>query len=130
RSAIHAFFSLLSVCLLGIAVACGADPDDDGLDAADALEPGGVLGKEDNAGVASLPVNGNYAQTTVWEVRNQWEDTDTPAAREAGLAWGPDSGLTWDEKFAAWVQSLEPVEGQTVPTTFTLTTPWGKSLPA
>jgi hypothetical protein len=128
-SAIHALLSVLSLCLMVFAPACG-DDGDDGLDGAELLEVGGPVGKEDNAGVGALPVNGNYADTTVWQVLNQWEDTDTPAAREAGLAWGPDSGLNWDEKFSAWVESLEQVDGDTVPTTFRLTTPWGKSLPA
>ena len=131
RSALRALLSFFPLCLLVIvSLACSVDGDDDGLDEAAELEPGGLVGKEDNVGVAALPVNGNYAQTMVWEVRNQWEDTNTPAARAAGLAWGEDSGLNWDEKFAAWVQSLQPAEGHTVPTTFTLTTPWGKSLPA
>ena len=116
---------------LTLTFACSVEElDDDPHEGADELGAGGPLGKADGPGVAALPVNGNYTQTRVWEVRNQWEDTDTPAAREAGLAWPADSGLTWDEKYAAWVQSLEQTNGTTVAQTFTMTTPWGKTLQA
>ena len=93
------------------------------------LSPGGELGKADGAGVAALPVDGDYAQTQVWEVTNQWEDTDTPAAREAGMAWPADSGLNWDEKYALWVESLETIDGY-YNESFEITTPWGKTLEA
>ncbi|HTE55830.1 MAG TPA: hypothetical protein VK698_33475, partial [Kofleriaceae bacterium] len=68
--------------------------------------------------------------TQVWTARNRWEDRDTPAARRAGLAWSADSGLTWDEKYAAWIQSMESTGSVDGGTTFRLTTPWGKSLPS
>jgi hypothetical protein len=110
---------------------CGVDSvEDDPFEGAPELDAGGLLGKADAVAVPGLPVNGSYASTRVWAVKNQWEDTDTPAAREAGLAWPADSGLTWDEKYAVWVQSLERTAGATVSETFTLTTPWGKSIQA
>jgi hypothetical protein len=91
----------------------------------------GVLGKADSAGVAALPVSVEGASTQVWEVENDWEDTDTAAAREAGIAWEADSGLNWDEKYQAWIQSMEKIDGHdTYYETFELTTPWDKSLPA
>lgn len=93
------------------------------------LAPGGALGKADDAGVAALPVDGNYADSLVWEVKNQWEDTDTPAAREAGIAWPADSGLNWDEKYGLWVESLETIDGY-YNETFEITTPWGKKVEA
>ena len=89
------------------------------------LSPGGALGKADDAGVAALPVNGNYADSTVWEVKNQWEDTDTPAAREAGIAWPADSGLNWDEKYGLWVESLNTIDDH-YNQTFEISTPWGQ----
>lgn len=122
----------LPLVLMLYAAACGFEhgDDDDVLDEAEELDPGGPLGKADGVGITSLPVTGSYASTRVWDVRNQWEDTDTPAAREAGLAWPADSGLTWDEKYGLWVESLERAEGFSVSQTFTMTTPWRKSLPA
>jgi hypothetical protein len=60
----------------------------------------------------------------VWSVKNQWEDTDTTAAKEAGIAWEVDSGLNWDQKYHLWVQSMERTAGHdTYYDTFTLTTP-------
>lgn len=124
-------FSLCFLILLGLPSACTQPAvEEDEVEDAENLEPGGAVGKEDSVGVKGLPVDGNFAATTAWAVTNQWEDRDTPAAREAGIAWPADSGLTWDEKFAAWVQSLEQVPGQTISQTFEMTTPWGKTLPA
>ncbi|MEM6991340.1 MAG: hypothetical protein AAF721_12600 [Myxococcota bacterium] len=113
--------------LLGASFGCSAD--DAGDENLDELATGEGLGKQDNAGVAGLPVDGNYASSSAWKVLNQWEDTDTPAAREAGMAWEADSGLNWDEKYAAWVESLKTVEGFSG-TTFEVTNPWGKTIQA
>ncbi len=63
--------------------------------------------------------------TQVWPVENRWHETNTTAARKAGVAWGQDSGLSWDEKYRLWVESMERSDD-----TMMLTTPWGKSLPA
>ncbi|MFH2006750.1 MAG: PPC domain-containing protein [bacterium] len=88
-------------------------------------------GKQDNAGVAGPPASHDSLDTQVWVVRNQWEDTDTAEAREAGLAWDANSGLNWDEKYSLWIQSMGRTPGNdTYYETFTLTTPWGKELPA
>lgn len=106
---------------------CGADEDNEVFEPE--LGVGDGLGKADGVGVPGLPVNGNYSDTEVWEVKNQWEDTDTPAAREAGLAWGENSGLNWDEKYALWVESLDVVDGY-YNETFQITTPFGKSVQA
>src|SRR5688572_1861644 len=123
-------FAVLVLCPFGVVAACDDGQDDDGLGDLDALDAGGALGKADSVGAKGLPVNGNYADTTVWTVKNRWEDRDTPAAKLAGIAWPADSGLSWDEKYAAWVQSLEKIPGHTISQTFELTTPWGKTLPA
>ncbi|MEZ4265134.1 MAG: hypothetical protein R3F39_02060 [Myxococcota bacterium] len=67
------------------------------------------------------------AETEVWKVTQRWYDVTA----EAGLAWPADSGLTWDEKYAAWIESMEKLPSHSGSyTTFTLTTPWGKTLPA
>ena len=85
-------------------------------------------GKED--GLGSLgPAVGCCAATSVWEVRNQWADTDTTEARAAGLAWTADSGLSWEEKYRLWVASFETTAGEWSET-FELTNPWGKTMPA
>jgi hypothetical protein len=88
-------------------------------------------GKYDSEYRRGLWVNTNTTRTQVWTARNKWEDTDTAAAREAGIAWGESSGLNWDQKYQRWVDSME----RTASTagyydTYTLTTPWGKSLPS
>ncbi len=121
---------LLSIAAVA-ALACDAGPQsDDPGDAEDAsLEPGPAPGKADNAGIAGLPVNGDYAATEVWRVKNQWEDTDTPAAREAGIAWPANSGLNWDEKYARWVESLDVTQGISGPTV-EIVNPWGKAIQA
>jgi hypothetical protein len=70
--------------------------------------------------------------TEVWAVRNAWADRDTAEARKAGLAWGANSGLTWEQKFERWVGSLRKVpradggSGET----FEITTPEGRTVPA
>lgn len=67
--------------------------------------------------------------TAVWEVRNQWADKTTAEAKLAGLAWPANSGLSWDEKFGAWVQSLERDASTYGSSTFKMMTPYGKTLP-
>jgi len=70
------------------------------------LSPTPPPGKEDSELRRGLPVASDTTRTQVWIARNRWEDTDTPAARAAGLAWPADSGLTWDAKFSRWIASL------------------------
>jgi hypothetical protein len=94
------------------------------------LDPGPPLSKEDSAGIAALPVGGNYADTEVWKVENQWEERDTPNAQLAGIAWDANSGLNWDEKYARWVGSFEQIPAASFGSTIKITTPWnGKALP-
>jgi len=70
--------------------------------------------------------------TEVWSADNRWADVDTSAARLAGMAWPEDSGLTWEEKYMAWVQSLGATPGNVAgKTTFKVKTPYGdRELPA
>lgn len=102
--------------------------DDFGID--EELSPVGPMGKEDGAGRQGPLVATNTSATQVWTARNKWEDRDTPAARKAGLAWGENSGLNWDEKFSRWVASLEQIDSLDGYKTVMLTTPWGKTVPA
>ena len=87
--------------------------------------------KEDSLQAArGLPVSVDNQPTAVWEVHNQWTDTDTADARKAGMAWGANSGLDWDQKYAAWIDSMERADSTSYFKTFTMTTPYGKTLPA
>lgn len=126
---------LLLACLLLAAGCSGASGDgaldDDDYGIAGPFGQDEALGKADSAGVPGPKVSTNTSQTQVWTASEKWEDTDTPKARLAGMAWAANSQLTWDQKYAAWVNSMVSEPGQnTYYDTFTLTTPWGKSLPA
>jgi hypothetical protein len=117
--------ALLSTMLF----ACTDSADDVGEDGS--LSPLPPPGKEDGQYHSGLATNVDSSRTDVWKVVNQWEDKDTPAAREAGLAWPANSGLTWDEKFSKWIGSLEWTPGiDGWSTTVKITTPWGKTLPS
>ncbi|MBT9560565.1 MAG: hypothetical protein IV100_31360 [Myxococcales bacterium] len=89
---------------------------------------------EDEKGDAATGIKGPVQNTSkdhaVWEVRNQWADTTTAEAKAAGMAWPANSGLTWDEKYAAWVASMPKHAVNDWKTTFSLTTPQGKSVQA
>jgi hypothetical protein len=88
-------------------------------------------GKEDSAGYTSIKAEVNYYSTQVWEVKNHWEDRTTAEASKAGLAWGANSGLNWDEKYAAWVRSLRRIPSVSGwYDTFEITAPYGKTLSA
>lgn len=63
------------------------------------------------------------APTEVWSVERDWSDVEG----EAGLAWEADSGLDWEQKFDAWIASMQLEDrhggsGQT----FIVTTPYGE----
>jgi hypothetical protein len=118
------------VLVAGLAACAPSEEGDLGAE----LDPGPDIGKEDNAGVSGLPVSGDYSATRAWNATNNWEDRDTADANKAGLAWGENSGLDWDEKYALWMQSLAKVpaleDAGWGPDTIQITTPFGKSLPA
>jgi hypothetical protein len=124
--------SMLVAVLGGCASGAGeeASPDEEwGLDGP--LSPTPPPGKEDSELRRGLWVQTDTTRTQVWTARNKWEDTTTPAARAAGLAWPADSGLTWDAKYGAWLASLAwipSVDGES--TTVAITTPWGVTLPS
>jgi hypothetical protein len=121
---------LLAIACLAACVDDASGPDADwGLDGPVETVP--QPGKEDGQNHKGLLVATNTSRTQVWTAKNQWEDTATPSARAAGIAWSADSGLSWDEKYAAWLASLAWVPGvDGYSTTFQLTTPWGKTLPS
>lgn len=95
------------------------------------VEPVPPPGKEDGQNRKGLLVATNTTRTQVWTAKNAWEDRTTTAAKAAGLAWPANSGLSWDEKYAAWISSLETIpsiDGYAM--TVAVTTPWGKTLPS
>jgi hypothetical protein len=63
--------------------------------------------------------------TEVWSVSNAWSDVDTANAAAAGVAWGEDSGLNWEQKYSAWVQSFGTVDGYSSGKSFSIPTPYG-----
>ena len=127
RSAAAVTFALCLAATGGCAALDGGEDEVIGPE----LQPGGLLGKADSAGVAGLPVETADLDTQVWTVKNQWEDRYTMAAMASGPAWSMMSGLTWDQKYSAWIDSLEKTPGyQTYYDTFYLMTPWGKKMPA
>lgn len=78
----------------------------------------------------SGPTVAKGAASEVWSADNAWADKDTAAAKKAGIAWEENSGLTWEEKFDLWMNTLEPIDTDKGKT-FRLKTPYGdKTLPA
>jgi hypothetical protein len=119
--------------LLAALSACGPseDPalDDDLGDVT--FEPAPAPPAADAAlGTNAIKVDTDTSRTDVWTVRNFWSDKDTTEARKSGLAWGASSGLTWNEKFARWIDQMQPVESDRGYRTFKVTTPYGKTLNA
>ncbi len=131
RSITLASLALSATALIG----CASQEPDDADDVEGVAEPlpaNLTPGKEDGIGRRGLAVDGNYAETEAWKVKNRWEDRTTAEAKKAGMAWPVNSGLSWDEKFAAWMGSLEFVPSETSGyyQTIRITTPWGKVLPS
>ncbi len=122
--------------LLGIALslfaACSGEDDvrdiDEEWGMEGPLEPVPAPGKEDSEYRKGLLVATDTTRTQVWTARNAWDDTTTTAAARAGIAWGANSGLTWDQKYAAWIDAMEWVPAADgYSQTVKLTTPWGRS---
>jgi len=135
---------MLAVLLFSLVLSCGEERETDFIDDSEVewneeygkplLGESVEVGKGDSlSGKKLLAASVDSSSTQVWEVRNQWADTDTTEAAKEGIAWTADSGLTWEEKYQAWIRSMAPLEateGYYPYTTFTLVTPYGKSLPA
>jgi hypothetical protein len=120
-----AFATGLGACSSTDEGSSGEDWEDYGITGA-FDEEGAPLGKADSANVQGPLVNTDTSATQVWSAKRAWEDKD-PAA---GLAWGANSGLNWDQKYSAWIDSMERTPSGTYFETFTFTTPFGKTLPA
>ncbi len=121
------------IALLATAVGCADEdltPDDEwGMEGPVETTP--LPGKDDSEYRKGPYVNTNTTRTQVWTARNKWEDRDTAAAKAAGIAWDANSGLNWDEKYAAWIESMEWIRSLNgYSTTVNIKTPWGKTLPS
>lgn len=92
------------------------------LDEARALQRSGATGFE----AAGPKIAGLSASTEVWAAPRRWYEISA----EAGIAWPANSGWTWDQKFAAWVDSLETTASEEGWTTVEIRTPWGRELPS
>lgn len=64
----------------------------------------------------------------VWSVDNQWADKSSAASKKSGIAWGENSGLTWEEKYQKWASSFEKVDGRRSGKTIRITTPYGRTM--
>src|SRR4051812_1970357 len=111
---------LLLACAL--ASACGGAPEAD-----ETFDQSGKFLVSDAVGRKALPATLDRS-TEVWAVTTIWGDTTSAAAKAAGMAWGANSGLRWDEKFSRWVDSLPATTGEWGTKTYLLTTPYGKTL--
>jgi hypothetical protein len=65
------------------------------------------------------------SSTEVWAVTNQWADRDTVAAKAAGVAWGANSGLDWEQKFERWISGFRRVPRSGYGHTIQIPTPYG-----
>lgn len=59
---------------------------------------------------ASGPVATPGSSTEVWSIKNAWADKSTTAAKAAGVAWAANSGLDWEQKYAAWIDSFVQID--------------------
>ena len=79
----------------------------------------------------AIPTSADTSSTAVWAVYNDWGDTDTAAARQAGLAWDANSGLNWNDKYALWIASMPKIDTEDgYYKTLEITNPQGKTIPA
>ena len=131
RDARNAFAAVLAASFVCALLLSGCAAGDDDPDIAGPLESTGLPISSSGQGALDLPTSVDNSSTQVWEVTNDWADTDTAAAREAGMAWPANSGMNWEEKYTAWVQKMRAtnVHASTIKETFILSNPQGKELP-
>jgi hypothetical protein len=106
---------------LGATFACSSSSGDDG---------NGELGQSPDEVRETIP--GPVAKDTdaeAWHVENAWADTNTANAKKAGIAWGQNSGLSWEEKFRKWTASFGKIDSVSYGKgkTIQIQTPQGKT---
>lgn len=119
--------AVAALASLALAACGGSDAEFDDSEG-ETLDQQGEFLTTNAGGRKALPVSIEGSSTQVWTVTARWSDTDTAAARAAGLAWGANSGLRWDEKFSKWVASMPKIRIENGTSTFQLTTPYGKTV--
>jgi hypothetical protein len=124
RSLALAVLALGSALALAPTVGCAVEPATDELDGPLDTVPDAL--SENARG----PRVSDGSSTEVWAVTNAWTDTSTTEAKKAGVAWGASSGLTWEEKYAAWVGAMKRVPAASWGDTIEIATPYGtRALP-
>src|SRR5690348_7533693 len=102
---------LTAVAAMSVATGCSAEAEDEKAGGAD--DTSGEMGQSQDEVREVIP--GPIAKSTsgeAWAVENQWADTATANAKKGGLAWGENSGLTWEQKYSKWVGSFEKVDAR------------------
>lgn len=116
--------ALLSLLALAPLVGCSAGTD--GFEEVETFDQS----PEADTVSASGPVVTTGSATEVWSVSNQWTDRDTTEAKKAGVAWGASSGLTWEQKYAAWINAFKKIPSSGWGDTIEIATPFGaRTLP-
>jgi len=122
---------ILVLCLIFMGTGCGGSEEIEEIEDYGKFDLVNDFDKQDGMGKAAVPASADDSDTAVWEVRNDWGETDTADAREAGLAWGANSGLNWNEKFALWIDSLSKIDTHSGSyKTFEIVNPRGKTIKA
>ncbi len=118
-------FTLFIVGSLGAAAGCSSgDADELDFEASD----GEVGQSEDEVreSISGPTVRSSTAE--VWSIENSWTDISTVNGRKAGVAWTADSGLSWEQKYTAWVSSFTKTAGANYGQTIQFKTPYGKTM--
>jgi len=123
RRLLLSLLALLVSASFGLA---GCADDDEVIDFELPLGQSGMAMSTGGNGPRGLTVSTTRnAETEVWAVTRDWADTDG----EAGMAWGSGSGLNWEQKYSAWVQSMDETPiGSGSRSTFIITSPYGREL--
>jgi hypothetical protein len=119
----RSLFAVVALAVFGSGAACSQAADED--------DASGELGQSPDEVREQIP--GPVVKSTdaeVWSADNQWADTNTPNAKKAGVNWGANSGLSWEEKYRKWVGTFTKVDARPngYGKTIRITTPYGKTV--
>jgi hypothetical protein len=117
-----AFMTMLLATAISTSVGC-APQEEEGEDVSGEVE----TSRDEIREVISGPLR-KATNAEVWTAENRWADRTTPAARKAGIAWGEDSGLSWEEKYQRWIASFEKIDAVRWGKTIRIKTPYGRTI--